>query len=209
MDPRRNNLPQCLDKHPSDSTPYTNETPSSSSAFFPVSSRSNMLSSSPLADLHARDVSRGLPSPRTPSVASTRLSTSRTSASRSGTRPSTAPGRKSRTTTTSSILGAGEQQNIACALAESCGVTPSVGVAFVNMSRGSHPLPDMRQSILRQNHPQAPDALTLQNHLPLLGLSAQQSQHFVQSCSGARPGSALRRPWPLSLVRTHRHRLHP
>ncbi|PHH91058.1 hypothetical protein CDD83_1803 [Cordyceps sp. RAO-2017] len=79
------------------------------------------------------EAERRLRAPYTPSVISTRPSTS---ASRSGTRPSTASGRKSRTTTTSSILGLSDQQNVICALGESRGVTPSVGVAFVNVTLG-------------------------------------------------------------------------
>ncbi|KAL3954271.1 hypothetical protein ACCO45_012227 [Purpureocillium lilacinum] len=41
-----------------------------------------------------------------------------------------------RTGTTASILGLSEQQNIVCALAEARGITPAVGVAFVNVSLG-------------------------------------------------------------------------
>ncbi|KAF7558757.1 hypothetical protein G7046_g5408 [Stylonectria norvegica] len=65
-----------------------------------------------------------------------RPSTSRPSTARPGTRPSTASGRKSRTTTTSSILGLTDSQNVVCAVSEARGVSPSVGVALVNVSIG-------------------------------------------------------------------------
>ncbi|KAF4509259.1 hypothetical protein G6O67_005534 [Ophiocordyceps sinensis] len=140
-----------------DSTSYGSAAPSSSSAYFQSTSQSQRLSSSPAtvrSALQARHVGHGHRIQYTPSVASTRRSTSRTSASRSGTRPSTASGRKSRATTTSSILGLGEQQNIVCALGESCGVTPSVGVAFVNISLGEATLSQIcdNQSYVKTIH---------------------------------------------------------
>ncbi|KAF5025991.1 hypothetical protein F66182_1893 [Fusarium sp. NRRL 66182] len=70
-----------------------------------------------------------------PSETSTRPST-RASTVRPGTRPSTASGRKSRNTTASSILGLSETQDIVCAVSEARGVSPAVGVAFVNVSVG-------------------------------------------------------------------------
>ncbi|PHH66756.1 hypothetical protein CDD81_5888 [Ophiocordyceps australis] len=68
-------------------------------------------------------------------------------------RPNTASGRKSRTAT-SSILGVGEQQNIVCAVAESRSVTPSVGIAFVNVSLGEVVLSQIcdNQSYVRTIH---------------------------------------------------------
>lgn len=136
-----------------DSTPYG---PSSSSAYFQSTSQSQT-SSSPStvkSALQAQDVVRGRRPQYTPSVVSSRPSTSRASASRSGTRPSTASGHKSRTTTTSSILGLVEQQNIVCALGESCGVTPSVGVAFVSISLGEATLSQIcdNQSYVKTIH---------------------------------------------------------
>lgn len=56
-----------------------------------------------------------------------RLSTSRAST----TRPSS--GRRSRT---GSAIGGGESQQIICAISESRGITPTVGLAFVNISTG-------------------------------------------------------------------------
>lgn len=50
-------------------------------------------------------------------------------------RPSTASGRKSRAGTYS-VLGSSEAQSIVCAVSEARGVSPSVGVAFVNVSLG-------------------------------------------------------------------------
>lgn len=51
-------------------------------------------------------------------------------------RPTTASGRKSRATNASSVLGIGEAHTIVCAVCEARGVSPSVGVAFVNTSLG-------------------------------------------------------------------------
>ena len=61
---------------------------------------------------------------------------SRASTFRPGTRPTTASGRKSRATTASSFLGLSESQSIVCAVSEARGVTPLVGVAFINVSLG-------------------------------------------------------------------------
>ncbi len=57
-------------------------------------------------------------------------------ASTSVTRPSTASGRKSRATNASSILGVSETDGLICAICEARGVSPSVGVAFLNVSLG-------------------------------------------------------------------------
>lgn len=51
-------------------------------------------------------------------------------------RPTTASGRKSRATNASSVLGIGEAHTIVCAVCEARGVSPSVGMAFVNTSIG-------------------------------------------------------------------------
>lgn len=51
-------------------------------------------------------------------------------------RPTTASGRKSRATNASSVLGMGEAHTIVCAVCEARGVSPSVGIAFVNTSIG-------------------------------------------------------------------------
>ncbi|CEI69168.1 unnamed protein product [Fusarium venenatum] len=63
-------------------------------------------------------------------------SVSRPSTTRPGSRPSTSSGKRSRTTTASSIFGPVEAQDIVCALSEARGVSPVVGVAFVNVSMG-------------------------------------------------------------------------
>lgn len=65
-----------------------------------------------------------------------RPTSSYSDASASVTRPSTASGRKSRATNASSILGNSEAYDIVCAVCEARGVSPSVGVAFVNISLG-------------------------------------------------------------------------
>ncbi|KAM0225193.1 hypothetical protein ACHAQD_001125 [Fusarium lateritium] len=71
-----------------------------------------------------------------PSRTSTRPSISRPSTVRPSSRPGTASGRKSRNGTASSILGLSETQSIVCAVSEARGVSPAVGVAFVNVSIG-------------------------------------------------------------------------
>ncbi|CAI6099570.1 unnamed protein product [Clonostachys chloroleuca] len=73
---------------------------------------------------------------RSRSAMSRRTSFSRTPTSYFSTRPSTTSGRKSRATTVSSFLGTGDAQDIVCAISEARGVTPSVGIAFVNVSLG-------------------------------------------------------------------------
>lgn len=69
------------------------------------------------------------------SVTSTMLSPSG-ALSRSGSRPATSLGRRSRATTASSILGHSDVQNIVCCISEARGITPAVGLAFVNVSVG-------------------------------------------------------------------------
>ncbi|KAF5614006.1 DNA mismatch repair MSH4 [Fusarium tjaetaba] len=67
---------------------------------------------------------------------SIRPNISRPSTVRPGSRPGTASGRKSRNGTASSILGLSEAQTIVCAVSEARGVSPAVGIAFVNVSLG-------------------------------------------------------------------------
>jgi DNA mismatch repair protein MSH4 len=57
----------------------------------------------------------------------------RTSTAHTGTRPSTATGRRSRA---GSIIGGGEAQKIICAISEGRGISPTVGLAFINISTG-------------------------------------------------------------------------
>lgn len=59
-----------------------------------------------------------------------RLGTSRPSTARSGS------GRRSRAGSTRSTIGGGESQQIICAISEARGVSPTVGLAFVNISTG-------------------------------------------------------------------------
>ncbi|KAL4722088.1 MutS protein msh4 [Fusarium chlamydosporum] len=61
---------------------------------------------------------------------------SRPSTVRPGSGPGTSSGRRSRNTAVTSILGPNEAHDIICAVSEARGVTPSVGVAFVNVSIG-------------------------------------------------------------------------
>lgn len=69
-------------------------------------------------------------------LSTTSTSTSRALTSRPSTRLTNASGRRSRLTTASSILGQSDAQNIVCAISEARGVTPSVGVAFVDVALG-------------------------------------------------------------------------
>jgi DNA mismatch repair protein MSH4 len=70
------------------------------------------------------------------SALSTSTSMSQTTTSRPSTRPTTASGRKSRAASALSILGQNDAQSIVCAISEARSVTPSVGVAFVNVALG-------------------------------------------------------------------------
>ena len=82
-------------------------------------------------------------------------SLSRPSTTVTRSRPSTTVGRKSRATTTvTSILGHGDGQSIVCAVSEARGVTPSVGVAFVNVTLGEAALSQIcdNQSYVRTIH---------------------------------------------------------
>ena len=56
----------------------------------------------------------------------------RPSISRAGSRPPT----RTRSHSTGSVIGGGESQQIICAISESRGVSPTVGIAFVNISSG-------------------------------------------------------------------------
>lgn len=55
--------------------------------------------------------------------------------SRANTRPATRSGRRSRATTVTSV--ANESPNLICAICEARGVSPSVGVAFLDLTHGS------------------------------------------------------------------------
>ncbi|KAH7189569.1 muts domain V-domain-containing protein [Fusarium flagelliforme] len=61
---------------------------------------------------------------------------SRPPTARPPSRPRTSSGRRSRNTGVSSILGQSEAHDVVCAVSESRGVAPSVGIAFVNVSIG-------------------------------------------------------------------------
>lgn len=61
---------------------------------------------------------------------------SRPPTARPPSRPGTSSGRRSRNTGVSSILGQSEAYDVVCAVSESRGVAPSVGIAFVNVSIG-------------------------------------------------------------------------
>ncbi|RSL42649.1 hypothetical protein CEP53_012072 [Fusarium sp. AF-6] len=69
-------------------------------------------------------------------------------------RPGTAQERTSRNATISSILGLSEAQSIICAVSEARSVTPSVGIAFVNVSIGEVVISQIcdNQSYIRTIH---------------------------------------------------------
>lgn len=94
------------------------------------------------------------PSNYSPSVSSSRPSVSLTTTSTILSRPSTPSGRRSRRGTTPSILGQSESNDIICALSESRGVTPTVGIAKVNLSLGEVTLSQIcdSQSYVRTIH---------------------------------------------------------
>ncbi|TWU72909.1 MutS protein msh4 [Metarhizium rileyi] len=73
----------------------------------------------------------------TSSIAGRRPSTTKSDSSLGASRPSTSvSGRKSRAGTLSTVLGTSDQQTIICAVAEARGITPSVGLALVNITLG-------------------------------------------------------------------------
>lgn len=76
------------------------------------------------------------PSNHSPSVSSSRPSVTLTTTSTAISRPSTPSGRRSRRGATPSILGQSESNDIICAVSESRGITPTVGIAIVNLSLG-------------------------------------------------------------------------
>lgn len=86
-------------------------------------------------------------------ISSTGISISRAS-SRAENRPATSSGRKSRAPTASSVLGTYDTQDIVCAVSETRGVTPSVGVAFINATLGDVTLSQIldNQSYVRTVH---------------------------------------------------------
>ncbi|CAJ0549703.1 Ff.00g033160.m01.CDS01 [Fusarium sp. VM40] len=121
----------------SQSIPSRMDTPSSS-IYFTSSGSQTRLGDSATPSTHNRRPRTSLSqySGYAPSGASTRPSISRPSTVRPASRPGTASGRKSRNGTASSILGLSEAHSIVCAVSEARGVSPAVGVAFVNVSIG-------------------------------------------------------------------------
>ncbi|RFU76600.1 dna mismatch repair msh4 [Trichoderma arundinaceum] len=93
-----------------------------------------------------------------PSIASsgpsTGFTTASTATSTAISRPSTPSGRRSRNGTTPSILGQSESHDVVCAVSEARGVTPTVGIATVNLSLGEAILSQIcdNQSYVRTIH---------------------------------------------------------
>lgn len=87
-------------------------------------------------------------------VSSSRPSVTLTTTSTTISRPSTPSGRRSRRGATPSILGQSESNDIVCAVSESRGVTPTVGIAMVNLSLGEVTLSQIcdSQSYVRTIH---------------------------------------------------------
>lgn len=94
------------------------------------------------------------PSSYSPSASSSRPSVVLTATSPTISRPSTPSGRRSRSGATPSILGQSEYNEIVCAVSESRGVTPTVGIAMVNLSLGEATLSQIcdNQSYVRTIH---------------------------------------------------------
>lgn len=89
-----------------------------------------------------------------PSIASSRPSAAFTAASTTTSRPATPSGRRSRNGATPSILGQSESHDIICAVSEARGVTPTVGIAVINLSLGEATLSQIcdNQSYVRTIH---------------------------------------------------------
>ncbi|KAF5677578.1 dna mismatch repair msh4 [Fusarium heterosporum] len=120
------------------SIPSRSESRSSSSYFRSSGGQARLGDSTTFGNHQSRrpQTSLGQYSGYTPSRTSSRPNTSRLSTVGPGSRPGTVSGRKSRNGTASSILGLSETQSIVCAVSEARGVSPAVGVAFVNVSIG-------------------------------------------------------------------------
>ncbi|KAH6608512.1 DNA mismatch repair protein [Trichoderma cornu-damae] len=89
-----------------------------------------------------------------PSVASSRPSTAFTAASTAISRSNTPSSRRSRNGATPSILGQSESHDVVCAVSEARGVTPTVGIATVNLSIGEATLSQIcdNQSYVKTIH---------------------------------------------------------
>lgn len=94
------------------------------------------------------------PSNYSPSVSSSRPSATFTTTSTTISRPSTPSGRRSQSGATPSILSQSESHDIVCAVSESRGVTPTVGIAMINLSLGEVTLSQIcdNQSYVRTIH---------------------------------------------------------
>ncbi|KAJ4854978.1 mutS domain V domain-containing protein [Trichoderma breve] len=88
-----------------------------------------------------------------PSIASSRPSTPYRTASTTTSRPTT-PSRRSRSEATPSILGQSDSHDVVCAVSEARGVTPTVGIATVDLSHGEVTLSQIcdNQSYVRTIH---------------------------------------------------------
>ncbi|KAL5092472.1 hypothetical protein Trisim1_001725 [Trichoderma cf. simile WF8] len=88
-----------------------------------------------------------------PSIAGSRPSTPFRTASTTTSRPTT-PSRRSRSEATPSILGQSDSHDVVCAVSEARGVTPTVGIAAVNLSLGEVTLSQIcdNQSYVRTIH---------------------------------------------------------
>lgn len=88
-----------------------------------------------------------------PSIASSRPSTPYRTTSTTTSRPTT-PSRRSRSEATPSILGQSDSHDVVCAVSEARGVTPTVGIAAVDLSLGEVTLSQIcdNQSYVRTIH---------------------------------------------------------
>ncbi|UKZ79791.1 hypothetical protein TrVFT333_007553 [Trichoderma virens FT-333] len=106
-----------------------------SSSLPPDSPNYQSVASSSQAGRHVLKSENDRLSRYSPSIASSRPSTAYITTSTTTSRPTT-PSRRSRNGATPSILGQNDSYDVVCAVSEARGVTPTVGIATVNLSLG-------------------------------------------------------------------------
>ncbi|KAL7935474.1 DNA mismatch repair protein [Trichoderma chlorosporum] len=126
-----------------------------SSSVPPESSSDQYGASSSQTGRFVLESENGHPAQYSPSISSSRPSTTNITASTTTTtsRPTT-PSRRSRNGATPSILGQSDSHDVVCAVSEARGVTPTVGIATVNLSLGEVTLSQIcdNQSYVRTIH---------------------------------------------------------
>ncbi|KAJ0120584.1 MutS domain V [Diaporthe amygdali] len=130
----------------------TTRVPSTSSTFNPQSSASSLQTSSSGQRPNPHDFMRRSSLPRTASTTPSLIRGSQTPATPTlSTGTTTGSGRRSRP---ASSIGASEGHQIICAVGEARGVSPSVGMAFINVSTGEAVLSQIcdNQSYVKTTH---------------------------------------------------------